>query len=122
MRARKPLQAMGAKQDQTAATTAKIQEAGNALEQQVKDNATAADTKHAETMQMLKAILARSAPKRSREGSLEGSPEATDDEAAPKKGGANIQVEVDVNYKLAYESNYWRGILDAQGKTDGGYY
>ena len=39
-----------------------------------------------------------------------------------KKGGANIQVEVDVNYKLSYESNYWRGILDAQGKTDGGYY
>jgi len=39
-----------------------------------------------------------------------------------KKGGANIQVEVDVNYKQEYESNYWRGILDAQGKTDGGYY
>ena len=79
---------MGAKQDQAAVTTAQIQEAGNALEQQVKDNATAADTKHAETIEMLKAILARSAPKRSREGSLEGSPEATDDEAAPKKGGA----------------------------------
>mmetsp|Transcript_54215 Transcript_54215/g.109047 ORF Transcript_54215/g.109047 Transcript_54215/m.109047 type:complete len:183 (+) Transcript_54215:39-587(+) len=39
-----------------------------------------------------------------------------------KKNGAKIQVEVDVNYKLDYESNYWRGILDAQGKTDGGYY
>jgi len=39
-----------------------------------------------------------------------------------KKGGNKIQVEVDVNYKLSYESNYWRGILDAQGKTDGGYY
>lgn len=39
-----------------------------------------------------------------------------------KKTGAKIQVEVDVNYKLNYESNYWRGILDAQGKTDGGYY
>jgi len=31
-----------------------------------------------------------------------------------KKNGAKIQVEVDVNYKLDYESNYWRGILDAQ--------
>lgn len=39
-----------------------------------------------------------------------------------KKNGSKIQVEVDVNYKTNYESNYWRGILDAQGKTDGGYY
>ena len=39
-----------------------------------------------------------------------------------KKTAKAIQVEVDVNYKAAYESNYWRGILDAQGKTDGGYY
>uniref|UniRef100_A0A7S2FV96 Rieske domain-containing protein n=1 Tax=Florenciella parvula TaxID=236787 RepID=A0A7S2FV96_9STRA len=39
-----------------------------------------------------------------------------------KKSGAFIQVEVDVAYKQNYESNYWRGILDAQGKTDGGYY
>lgn len=39
-----------------------------------------------------------------------------------KKAGGYIQVEVDVNYKLAYESSYWKGILDAQGKTDGGYY
>ena len=34
-----------------------------------------------------------------------------------KKSGAFIQVEVDVAYKQNYESNYWRGILDAQGKT-----
>ena len=39
-----------------------------------------------------------------------------------KKTGSKIQVEVDVNYKANYESGYWRGILDAQGKTDGGYY
>uniref|UniRef100_A0A7S2FJC2 Rieske-like [2Fe-2S] domain-containing protein n=1 Tax=Octactis speculum TaxID=3111310 RepID=A0A7S2FJC2_9STRA len=39
-----------------------------------------------------------------------------------KKTGKSIQVEVDVNYKLDYEKNYWRGVLDAQGKTDGGYY
>jgi len=39
-----------------------------------------------------------------------------------KKGGSTIQVEVDVNYKEAYESKYWKGILDAQGKTDGGYF
>jgi len=34
----------------------------------------------------------------------------------------HTQVEVDTNYKSSYESGYWRGILDAQGKTDGGYY
>jgi nitrite reductase/ring-hydroxylating ferredoxin subunit len=39
-----------------------------------------------------------------------------------KKSGAFIQVEVDVAYKQNFESNYWRGVLDAQGKTDGGYY
>ena len=39
-----------------------------------------------------------------------------------KKGGKGIQVEVDVNYKSDYESNYWRGILDAQvGHTRSGY-
>ena len=33
-----------------------------------------------------------------------------------------IPVEVDVNAKTNFESGYWKGILDAQGKTDGGYY
>ena len=27
-----------------------------------------------------------------------------------------------VNLKAQFESNYWRGVLDAQGKVDGGYY
>lgn len=39
-----------------------------------------------------------------------------------KKAGNKLQVEVNVNAKADFESNYWRGILDAQGKTDGGYY
>ena len=39
-----------------------------------------------------------------------------------KKSGNSIDVQVDVNYKFAYESNYWSGILDAQGKADGKYY
>lgn len=37
------------------------------------------------------------------------------------KGGF-IEVKVDVNAKLNYESQYWKGILDAQGKDDGKYY
>jgi len=33
-----------------------------------------------------------------------------------KKSGNFIQVEVDVGYKANYESNYWRGVLDAQAR------
>ena len=33
-----------------------------------------------------------------------------------------LEVEVDVNVKDRFESQYWRGVLDAQGKTDGKYY
>ena len=33
-----------------------------------------------------------------------------------------LQVKVDVNIKDRFESRYWRGILDAQGKTEGKYY
>jgi len=32
-----------------------------------------------------------------------------------------VQVLLDVNAKKRFDSNYWRGILDAQGKVDGGY-
>mmetsp|Transcript_17932 Transcript_17932/g.41359 ORF Transcript_17932/g.41359 Transcript_17932/m.41359 type:complete len:184 (+) Transcript_17932:233-784(+) len=39
-----------------------------------------------------------------------------------KKSGKNIDVQVDVNAKLNFEANYWTGILDAQGKSDGKYY
>ncbi len=39
-----------------------------------------------------------------------------------KKQGANIMVQVDVNAKAAFEANYWTGVLDAQGKSDGKYY
>ncbi len=39
-----------------------------------------------------------------------------------KKTGSAIEVQVDVNYKFAFEKNYWSGILDAQGKADGKYY
>jgi len=33
-----------------------------------------------------------------------------------------IEVQVDVNAKKAYEADYWKGLLDAQGKVDGTYY
>jgi len=36
--------------------------------------------------------------------------------------GGDIEVQVDVNAKKAYEADYWKGILDAQGKNDGTYY
>jgi len=36
--------------------------------------------------------------------------------------GDDIEVLVDVNAKRAYEADYWKGILDAQGKNDGTYY
>merc|ERR1712166_156984 len=39
-----------------------------------------------------------------------------------KKSGKNIEVQVDVNAKLNFEAEYWTGILDAQGKSDGKYY
>jgi len=37
-------------------------------------------------------------------------------------GGGDIEVLVDTNAKKAYEADYWKGILDAQGKDDGSYY
>jgi len=39
-----------------------------------------------------------------------------------KKTGANIEVQVDVNAKANFESQYWSGMLDAQGKANGKYY
>lgn len=36
--------------------------------------------------------------------------------------GNSVQCLINVNAKLQFESNYWRGVLDAQGKVDGGYY
>jgi nitrite reductase/ring-hydroxylating ferredoxin subunit len=39
-----------------------------------------------------------------------------------KAQGKNIQVQVDVNYKANFESEYWTGVLDAQGKANGKYY
>lgn len=39
-----------------------------------------------------------------------------------KKSGKNIEVTVDVNAKFNFESNFWSGVLDAQGKADGKYY
>jgi len=36
--------------------------------------------------------------------------------------GANVMVQVDVNYKINFESEYWTGVLDAQGKANGKYY
>ena len=39
-----------------------------------------------------------------------------------RKSGNAIQVLVDVNAKAKFEAGYWRGVLDSQGKVDGGYY
>jgi len=37
-------------------------------------------------------------------------------------GGGEVEVLVDTNAKRAFEADYWKGILDAQGKNDGTYY
>lgn len=37
------------------------------------------------------------------------------------KGGI-LEAYLNVNARQEYESAYWTGILDAQGKADGGYY
>ena len=34
----------------------------------------------------------------------------------------DIEVQVDTNTRKAYEAEYWKGILDAQGKNDGTFY
>merc|ERR1719222_1066572 len=36
--------------------------------------------------------------------------------------GGDVEVLVDKNAKRAYEADYWKGLLDAQGKNDGTYY
>jgi len=48
---------------------------------------------------------------------------ATDVAVYPvRKSGKNIEVQINVNAKAQFEANYWRGVLDSQGKVDGGYY
>eukprot|EP00931_Biecheleriopsis_adriatica_P023909 TRINITY_DN149_c0_g1_i2.p1 TRINITY_DN149_c0_g1~~TRINITY_DN149_c0_g1_i2.p1 ORF type:complete len:247 (-),score=55.61 TRINITY_DN149_c0_g1_i2:172-846(-) len=37
-------------------------------------------------------------------------------------GSGDIEVLVDTNAKKAYEADYWKGLLDAQGKDDGTFY
>jgi len=37
-------------------------------------------------------------------------------------GGGELEIQIDTNAKAAYEADYWKGILDAQGKNDGTYY
>ena len=39
-----------------------------------------------------------------------------------RKQGSKVQALINVNAKAQFEQNYWRGILDSQGKVDGGYY
>jgi len=36
--------------------------------------------------------------------------------------GGKVQVLININAKAQFEANYWRGVLDSQGKVDGGYY
>ena len=36
--------------------------------------------------------------------------------------GSNIEVFIDRNLKDRFESKYWSGLLDAQGKATGDYY
>eukprot|EP00281_Chroomonas_sp_CCMP1168_P027514 CAMPEP_0206241518 /NCGR_PEP_ID=MMETSP0047_2-20121206/16535_1 /ASSEMBLY_ACC=CAM_ASM_000192 /TAXON_ID=195065 /ORGANISM="Chroomonas mesostigmatica_cf, Strain CCMP1168" /LENGTH=199 /DNA_ID=CAMNT_0053666413 /DNA_START=1 /DNA_END=600 /DNA_ORIENTATION=+ len=39
-----------------------------------------------------------------------------------REQGGYVEVLIDVDAKADFEKKYWKGILDAQGKSDGGYY
>merc|ERR1719231_1150111 len=39
-----------------------------------------------------------------------------------RKQGGSVQALINVNARAQFEQGYWRGILDSQGKVDGGYY
>ena len=39
-----------------------------------------------------------------------------------RQTAGKVQVLLDVNAKARFDASYWRGILDSQGKVDGGYY
>eukprot|EP00310_Coccolithus_braarudii_P001531 CAMPEP_0183367112 /NCGR_PEP_ID=MMETSP0164_2-20130417/91345_1 /TAXON_ID=221442 /ORGANISM="Coccolithus pelagicus ssp braarudi, Strain PLY182g" /LENGTH=193 /DNA_ID=CAMNT_0025543003 /DNA_START=41 /DNA_END=622 /DNA_ORIENTATION=+ len=39
-----------------------------------------------------------------------------------RKKGKSVEALINVNAKLQFEADYWKGVLDAQGKADGGYY
>lgn len=39
-----------------------------------------------------------------------------------RRSGGVYEALINVNAKAQFEQKYWRGILDAQGKVDGGYY
>jgi len=39
-----------------------------------------------------------------------------------RQKGGSIEVFVDINARKRFDSGFWKGILDAQGKADGGYY
>jgi nitrite reductase/ring-hydroxylating ferredoxin subunit len=39
-----------------------------------------------------------------------------------RAGSGSVSVEVNTNARAQFEQGYWKGILDAQGKADGGYY
>lgn len=39
-----------------------------------------------------------------------------------RQEGGMLQVLVNINARAQYEQKYWKGILDATGKADGGYY
>jgi len=56
-------------------------------------------------------------------GAVMGGPQAVSVfEARQAFLGNDIEVLVDTNAKKAYEADYWKGLLDAQGKVDGTYY
>jgi len=56
-------------------------------------------------------------------GSLTGGPTAIPVfEVREQFFGKDVEVLVDTNAKRAFEADYWKGVLDAQGKDDGTYY
>lgn len=39
-----------------------------------------------------------------------------------RQRGGSIEVFIDLNARARFDSGFWKGVLDAQGKADGGYY
>jgi nitrite reductase/ring-hydroxylating ferredoxin subunit len=39
-----------------------------------------------------------------------------------RESNGYVEVKLDVDAKAEFEKKFWKGILDAQGKADGGYY
>ena len=74
-----------------------------------------------DTERVLRTRQARPAPRRTHQSS-QCPPPPFREALLPPPAPLGALPKVDTNAKKAYEADYWKGILDAQGKNDGTYY